>query len=431
MSATTPPPAPTEPVFDGRSFVGGAAPAGESPSPSDGNDDGGQPADEAAPSENVEGDGASEDEPGDEGEAHAGRSGTFWDQTPEDKRPERFNNALTRSNELAKKVKEYEAKLAKYEKGEGPKPADPRTATPEAEVEAPDTRSETEVVSEIFMTALQAQDVSTLSENQRKIRGLDREVVELHKETVVPATEKLQQAEKALTDAQKALGDEQIALAWIKKRAEGREGLYSEEIAEAEASVSRLESLVTRAEVRQVNARLDLNKAEATYAQRQEANRIKALNLAKQDGRRHQETASEKEYQREYKAEEARLAKVWEDDLKAVFTEMKIPARLQKAAERIAFRSVQEQNEERGDKNPVTETEFRTLIKASLKDLAEVAASGSDLSEAEEAATRAAATDQPAPKKRTATGSGAKPMSKDEAFANVAAVMKQSRMRVA
>lgn len=428
MTATTPPPAPTEPVFDGRSFVGGAAPAGESPSPSDGNDDGGQPADEAAPSENVEGDGASEDEPGVEGEADAGRSGTFWDQTPEDKRPERFNNALERSNTLAKKVKEYEEKLSKYEKGEGPKPAEPR---PEAAAEAPDARTETELVSEIFTDALQAQDVSKLSENQRAIRRLDQEVVALHKESVVPAKEKYSKASESLAEAQKALSEEQVALNWIRKKAEGREGLYEGEIAEAEASVLRLENALTRAEVRHSNARLDLKEAVDKHSMRQEANRAKALALARQDGRRHQEAASEKTYQSEYKAEEARLAQVWENDLKAVFTEMRIPARLHKTAARNAFLEVQETNERRGDKNPVTETEFRALIKASLKDLTEVAGSEFGRSEADEAATRASATDQPGPKKRTATGSGAKPMSKDEAFANLAAVTRAARSRVA
>lgn len=428
MSATTPPPAPTEPVFDGRSFVGGAAPAGESPSPSDGNDDGGQPADEAAPSENVEGDGGSEDEPGVEGADDEGRSGTFWDQTPEEKRPERFNNALERSNALAKKVKEYEEKLAKYEKGEGPKPAEPR---PEPAAEAPDTRSENELVSEIFTNALTAEDVSKLTENQKTIRRLDQEVVALHKETVVPANETYKKAAKSLAEAQKALSEEQVALNWIRKKAEGREGLYESEIAEAEASVARLENAVTRAEARHVNARLDLREAVEKHSTRQEANRAKALALAKQDGRRHQEAASEKTYQSEYKAEEARLAKVWEDDLKAVFTEMKIPARLHKTAARNAFLEVQELNEQRGEKNPVTETEFRALIKASLKDLAEVAGSEAGRSEADEAATRASATDQPGPKKRTATGAGAKPMSKDEAFANLAAVTRAVRSRVA
>lgn len=428
MIATTPPPAPTEPVFDGRSFVGGAAPAGESPSPSDGNDDGGQPADEAAPSENVEGEGASEDEPGEEGAADAGRSGTFWDQTPEDKRPERFNNALERSNALAKEVREYKEKLSKYEKGEGPKPAAPKQ---EPEAQAAEPMSDTELVSEIFLTALKAEDVSKLSENQRAIRRLDQEVVALHKETVIPANEKYQKAAQSLSEAQQALSEEQIALTWIRKKAEGREGLYESEIAEAEASVARLENAVTRAEARHVNARLDLREALEKHSTRQEANRTKALALAKQDGRRHQEAASEKTYQSEYKAEEARLAKVWEDDLKAVFAEMKIPARLHKTAARNAFLEVQELNEQRGEKNPVTETEFRALIKASLKDLAEVAGSEFGRSEADEAATRASATDQPGPKKRTATGSGAKPMSKDEAFANLAAVTRAARSRVA
>lgn len=427
MSAITPPQAPTEPVFDGRSFVGGGAPAGESPSPSDGNDDGGQSADEDAPSEIVEGEGANEDEPGVEGAADAGQSATFWDQTPEDKRPERFNRALERQNQLHRENEQYKAKLAKYEAGEGPKPAAPKS---EPEAEAPATKTETEVVSEIFMTALRSEDVSKLTENQRTIRRLDQEVVALHKESVIPANEKYKAAAESLTEAQNALSEEQVALNWIRKKAQGREGLYDTEIAEAEAAVARLENAVTRAEARHVNARLDLKDAIEKHSTRQEANRTKALALAKQDGRRHQEAASEKAYQSEVQAEQAKINKAWDDDLKAVFTEMKIPARLHKTAARNAFLEVQEANAQRGDKNPVTEAEFRTLIKASLKDLTEVAGSAFGSIEADEAATRASATAQPGPKKRTATGSGAKPMSKDEAFANLAAVTRAARSRV-
>ncbi len=428
MTATLPPAAPAEPYFDGRSFVTDDAPAGESPSLADGNDDDGKVADEDAPSEHVAGDeGENEDQPAGEGIAEAGEAKpTFWDQTPEEKRQERFDHALSRGNELAKQVKEYKAKLAKYESGDGPKPAEPVA-------EAPAPQTPDELVNEIFTTALKSEDVSKLSENQRSIRRLDSEVIALHKETVIPADERFQKAAETLSAAEKALKDEQVALAWIKKRGEGREGLYDTEIAEAEASVARLEGVLTRAEARHVNARLDLKEASEKYSLRLEANRNKALALAKQDGRRHQETASQAEEERWTASEKQRLGELWDKDVKAVLDALKIPVKLRKAAEAQAYRDVEALVKTRGDKNPVLETEFKKLITESIKaDIGSFADSAAGQSEAEAAEVRARATDQPGPKRRVATtGGDAKPQTVEEAENELRTTLRGARVRAA
>lgn len=410
MTATTPPAGSGGSHFDGRSFVPDDAPAGESSSPADGNDDGAGedelPGDEAAPSEDESGeDGADDEEPAGEadgdGEPVADKP-TLWAQTPEEKREKRFNDTLTHSQAQAKKLKEYEAKLAKYEKGEGPAPSAAETKAAEAAEKPALPAAEA-----IFKEALTATDEAKLSENQRTIRRLNAEVVNLYETSVKPAIEAVQTAQKALSDATKTLIEEKSYLGGLKKRAQGREGLYDSEIADAEESIRRLEVAVNGAKSDLVNARIDKSEANEAWLSKRSANRGTASTLAQREAQKHQEAASQADERQYETSERARLATVWEKDVKTVLDELKIPPKLRKAAAAQAFFDVEALAKKRGDKNPVTEAEFKKLIAESIKaDIGSFAGEAAGLSDADAADVRARATEQPGPKKRVASRGG-------------------------
>ena len=404
MTATTPPAGSGGSHFDGRSFVPDDAPAGESSSPADGNDDvaddDAADGDEAAPSATDEaGEEGADDEESD-GEASDGQ--TIWDQTPEDKRAQRLNDLHRHSAQQARELKEYKAKVAKYEAGEGPKPSAAETKAAEAAAEPALPKAES-----IFQEALTASDETKLTEGQRTIRRLNAEVVNLYETSVKPAIEAVQTAEKALSDANKTLIEEKSYLGGLKKRSQGREGLYDSEIADAEESIRRLEIAVNGAKSDLVNARIDKSEANEAWLLKRSANRGTASTLAQREAQKHQEAASQADERQYETSERARLATVWEKDVKTVLDELKIPPKLRKAAAAQAFFDVEALAKKRGDKNPVTEAEFKKLITESIKaDIGSFAGEAAGLSDADAADVRARATDQPGPKKRVASRGG-------------------------
>lgn len=442
MSDTTQAPVTPAPSghFDGREWIE-AAPAGESPSPVAGNDDGGAPsADEAAPSAPVEGDGEDRtvEVRSGEGEADGGDDapaarGTFWAQTPEEKREERFNNALERSNALAKEVREYKEKLAKYEAGEGPKPKEPEA--PET-VSASPTEANTDPNALINAALDPKLDPEKLTDSQKQIRRLSLEVTNTYQELVPKAKAAREEAAKTVGTIKAQIARKNQAIEDFKERnsAAGREGLYDAEIQELEAAVRGLDQNLTKAQIAHNEARQDERDGLEAYREKLKANQAKALRIAGEEGRRHQEAASQATAEAEHQAEVGRYEKAWDESIKAVLDELKIPTKLRKGAAAQAFLDVQALGIERQKQGkPVLPTEFRKLIAESIKaDIGEYAEEDAGAADAHAADTRAAATASHVPKKRVASGNGdAKPMSKDEAWAAVSAVSRSSRLRPA
>lgn len=403
-------------TFDGRSFVEApGSPAGESPSPSDGKDE----APEAGGSE----DGLSADDKPDQGDEDRGGEGqgdgapeakTFWDQTPEEKRAERFNHAMERDNAREAELRALREENERYKKGGG-KPAEP---IPEPEADAPGIEEEGTLSSRIFSDALNPQvEVEKLTPNQKTIRRLNDEVVTLHQTTVAPAEAKYKAAVEAYGKAEVAYQRKQTLIEGLREMAQGNEGLYESQIEEAERALVKLENTLVRADTARTNARLDLRDASDAYSIRQGANREKAFALSRADARKRNETVSQSKYEKQYKEQEDALLKEWDDSLKAVFTETKLPAKLHKGAAAIAFRDVEDIAAARGDKNPVTPAEFKKLIKEAIGPLLESVSLDADPA-VTEAERRSAAADQPGPQNRTAKGN-AKPQSKDEAWDQV------------
>lgn len=411
--------------FDGRDFVPDVAPV-ESPSPSGENADAGADAGASGDDPSSTGDGGNVQEveagsgEGDGGEAGDGAEpprGTFWDQTPEEKRRERFDRIMERDNAREKELRELREFKAKA--------ATPTTTEQPPEAPAEGVEAEPDDPDSYLTAAINAPDPAKLSEPAREIRKLNDEVIALYQERVPIAEKAIKEAETEIAGIKAQISRKQTTIEELEERskAPGREGFYDAEIEELRGSIAGLDQKLTKAENREIRASMALNAAKEAYGQKLRVNRAKAEGIA-------EKTTSSVAQAKWMESERARLSTVWNEALDGVISGLKLPAKLHTAAKRTAFLEVQEIAAKRPADKPVTEADFKGLITSALKDLVEFSGTVSGQLEAGEADVRAAATATAAPKRRVASGAGdAKPKSKDEAFANLAAVTRTVGMR--
>jgi hypothetical protein len=315
---------------------------------------------------------------------------TFWQQTPEEKREQRFNDTLAHSQRQAKELEEYRAKVAKYESGEGPKPT-----APAAE------KSQKQWLDE----ALGSKEEG-LSNYQREVRAIATELVSIEQQKVVPARNSVVEAEKIVNGLSEKIQNKRIVLADLTDRNKERAGLYDSEIQETERQLERLELEYLRADNALIKADTRHRTELDSYRMKQATARNRVTVLADESGRITREAASQQEEAAWLSSEQGKLNTAWEKAINEAKTELGLSPEIHEAAEDRAFLFVQRLDQARAAKGepPIETSKFKELILESLQGIAKLHGTASGRTEARLAETRAAATGQPTPRNRVAKG---------------------------
>ena len=382
-----------EPPDDAASSAAGAGDVDE-PAPAP------EPDEPAKPAEDLKIDDEPASPPDDDAEpaaaAPTAEGKTYWDQTPEEKRAQVFND--TKAHSLRQK-EELEALRVENERLKaGKTPAEPKVA----EV-APPPDLDTWI-----RTAIVADDETKLTEAQREIRKAGVDLDTFNREVLKPALDAAAKANEDLAKATAAVAKQENALEWLEQRAkETGSSFYDDEIAAAQQKLDRLRTVAANADGAQIRADRNAEKLTAKRDLHIGQTRARAQRLLGEEVQTFKTKAARDQEAAETERAQAEIDAEWTADLAAVQKETGLSGALWNTAMKAAHRFV----EEKAETEVIPKGGFKALIHEAIKPILE--ASGKTQAERREAIAAEPGAGRVATQTREATPKSLKDLQRD------------------